>query len=147
MATQSQAVVPAAAPQFGAAAAAKRLKVVVVDDSPIFLELVCVLLEKNDAVQVSATANDGAAAIRAVFEHHPDVVLMDIDMPKMSGLTASAILSLAYSKLKVVLMSAEDTFALRMEAAESGAHAFLDKGRISVELPELLCTFAQPNPA
>ena len=136
MATRIEATVTGGAglaPQPGV----ERLRILVVDDAPSFLELTCLVLGSVEGVEVIATAVNGAEAIRAVLEHHPDVVLMDVDMPKMYGLVACSIVAMAYAGTRVVLMSAEDTPGLRAECAQAGAHAFLNKADLTAKFPSL----------
>lgn len=146
MATRPQTIAPNAAVFVPGGTGAKRPTVLVVDDSPEFLELACLLVEKSDMADVVATAGDGAEAIRAVLQHHPDVILMDVEMPRMSGLVSCAILSLAFSRVKVVLMSAENTPGMRTQCRESGAHAFLNKVTLIEDLPLLLEDLDAPGP-
>src|SRR5438552_4154639 len=69
-------------------AVAEPLRVVVVDDSVEFLEVVSGLVELEDSIEVVGKATDGTEAIHAVAELSPDLVLMDVNMPYMNGLTA-----------------------------------------------------------
>ena len=57
------------------------IRIVVVDDSPLYRRTVCNMLEKQPNLQVVAEAGDGLYAIQAVEKHRPDVVLMDVSMP------------------------------------------------------------------
>lgn len=114
------------------------VRVLVVDDSPQFLEVVCVLLELEDRVDVVGRANDGAEAIRAVAALRPDLVLMDVQMPTMNGITAALIISTCFPSTKVVLMSADESPELREQSRRCGARAFLEKRSFRKRLPEVL---------
>ena len=70
--------------------AATPIRIVVVDDSPLYRRTVCNILEKQPNMQVVAEAGDGLYAIQAVKIHRPDVVLMDVTMPMLDGVEASA---------------------------------------------------------
>ena len=65
------------------------IRVVVVDDQAMVREGLRLILDLQDDIEVVAEAGDGQAALRAVAEHRPDVVLMDIRMPVMDGLQAT----------------------------------------------------------
>jgi response regulator RpfG family c-di-GMP phosphodiesterase len=64
-----------------------RIRTVVVDDSPTFLQVACELLELDPAIDVVARAGKGGEAIETVMKTKPDMVLMDVNMPYLDGLT------------------------------------------------------------
>lgn len=103
--------------------AVRRRRTVVVDDSPGYVEVVCALLSLDDAIDVVGRASDGAEAIQMVAELSPDLVLMDVHMPGMSGLRAAALLNDFFPETVVVLMSAEELPA----AITIGACGFVRK--------------------
>ena len=64
----------------------RRLRAVVVDDEPLARDLVCAILGERDDVEVCAVCADGEAALAAIAEHRPDVVVLDVEMPGLSGI-------------------------------------------------------------
>ena len=68
-----------------------RKRTLVVDDSETILHAICSLLEHHDVVEVAGRAESGTQAIDAVLELKPDLILMDADMPGMSGLENGAV--------------------------------------------------------
>ncbi|MFY9572006.1 MAG: response regulator, partial [Blastocatellia bacterium] len=66
----------------------KKIRVLVVDDSALMRKLVSNLLDKDPEIEVIATAIDGCFALTKVAQLKPDVVTLDVDMPRMDGLTA-----------------------------------------------------------
>jgi CheY-like chemotaxis protein len=80
---------------------------------------------------------DGLAAIETYIEHRPDVVLMDIEMPTMDGLTATQKIRQHCSSAKIVVITSYDDSDLREAAFEAGACRYMTKQDIS-ELPEIL---------
>jgi YesN/AraC family two-component response regulator len=65
------------------------IRVLVADDQAMVREGLRMILEAQDDIEVVGEAGDGQAALHAVAEHRPDVVLMDIRMPGMDGLQAT----------------------------------------------------------
>lgn len=102
-------------------------RVVVVDDSPEFLEVICGLLRLEDSLEVAGTASDGTGAIQTASELQPDIILMDVNMPFMNGLKAALILSQHFPEIKVILMSSDDSLSTRIACKSSGAHALVYK--------------------
>ena len=105
------------------------IKVLIVEDSPVVRELLMFILSSDPAIEVIGTANDGEEAVRAVREKRPDVVTMDIIMPKMDGFEATRII-METTPTPIVIVSAsgdskevEKTF----RAIESGALAAISK--------------------
>jgi chemotaxis response regulator CheB len=64
-----------------------RIRTVVVDDSPTFLQVACELLELDPTIDLVARAGKGGEAIETVMKTKPDMVLMDVNMPYLDGLT------------------------------------------------------------
>lgn len=115
-----------------------RKRVVVVDDSLTILHAICSLLEHQDIVEVVGRAESGPETIEAVSSLRPDMVLMDADMPGMSGLRTALLLSQTSPATKVVLMSMDATAQFRRACAGCGAHAVIYKPKFLSELAQLL---------
>src|SRR5438128_9556011 len=81
------------------------IKVLVVDDHALFREGLKLLLEGLENVTVVGEADDGQEALRLIGEQHPDVALMDISMPGMSGLTAAARAATVFPGTRVIMLS------------------------------------------
>lgn len=127
MASNNQALVSSSLQQPKAASLPRQIRVMVVDDSPDFLEVVCGLLNLEDSIEVIGTATDGSGAIQAASDLHPDVILMDVQMPYMNGVTTALLLSQHFPEIKVILMSADESLQTRIACQSSGARAFVYK--------------------
>ena len=127
MASNNQALVSSSLQQPATAVLPRQIRVVVVDDSPDFLEVVCGLLSLEDFIEVVGKATDGSGAIQAVSDLHPDVVLMDVQMPYMNGQTTALLLSQHFPEIRVILMSADESLQTRIACQSSGARAFVYK--------------------
>lgn len=105
------------------------IRVVIVDDSPVILELLTFGLMEDPLLQVVGTAHDGEDAIRVVAEKHPDIVLMDINMPTMDGFEATRRIMETNAVPIVIMTSARDPreVAVSFEALQAGALACLQK--------------------
>jgi two-component system response regulator DesR len=115
-----------------------RKRTVVVDDSLTILHAICSLLEHQEIVEVVGRAESGQETIGAVSDLRPDLVLMDADMPGMSGLRASLLLSQASFAPKVVLMSMDTTPQFRRACSACGAFAVIYKPKFLSELARLI---------
>lgn len=106
---------------------AVRIRVVVADDQRVVREGIELMLSLTDGVQVVATAADGEAAVAAVAEHDPDVVLMDLRMPRCDGVTATRRVRAEYPRSQVVVLTtfADDESVLA--ALRAGARGYLTK--------------------
>lgn len=114
------------------------LNMIVVDDSPDLLEVVCALLEKNSDVKIIARGNDGSEALGLVSAMAPDLVLMDVQMPHVDGIAAAALITMHFPETMVILMSGDDSPELRAQCRDCGAHAFIHKPRLGLELADLI---------
>lgn len=89
-----------------------RLRTMIVDDEPLAVERLEILCSDLPAIEIVGTANDGVAALRLAQQLMPDLILLDIGMPKMDGINAARALGLMDKKPGVVLVTAYDNFAV-----------------------------------
>ena len=94
---------------------ADQLSILLVDDSRSVLAQLEGLLSDMDGANVVGVARDGGEAIRMVAELHPDLVLMDIVMPRMDGLSALRVLHANHPQVKVAMLSSVGGTASRAE--------------------------------
>lgn len=89
-----------------------RLRTMIVDDEPLAIERLEILCGEQSAIEVVGTANDGVAALRLAQQLTPDLIFLDIGMPKMDGINAARALGLMEKKPAIVLVTAYDNFAV-----------------------------------
>jgi len=111
--------------------------VLVVDDLPSFRRLMRALLEQFGLGPVYEAA-DGAAGIEEALRVRPDLITLDLAMPKMDGLTAAERLARLLPDTPVVIISGFDDLALRHRAEEAGVAAFVVKPFEQAELRQRL---------
>ncbi|MGZ4843827.1 MAG: response regulator transcription factor [Candidatus Angelobacter sp.] len=115
-----------------------RKKTLVVDDSETILHAICTLLEHHDILEVAGRAESGTQTLDAVLDLKPDLVLMDADMPGMSGLRTALLLSQLSPTTEIILMSMDTSPQFRAACAGCGAKAVIYKPRFLLELSALL---------
>jgi two-component system, NarL family, invasion response regulator UvrY len=123
-----------------------RKRALVVDDSETILHAICSLLDYHNLVEVAGRAESGTQAVDAVLELKPDLVLMDADMPGMSGLRTALLLSQMAPGTEVILMSMDTSLRFRAACAGCGAKAVIYKPRFLRELSALLERPLRPGP-
>jgi DNA-binding NarL/FixJ family response regulator len=103
------------------------IRVVIADDHLVVRSGLERLLEGWPNVTVVGTAADGAEAVRLTSLHQPDVVLMDVSMPNMSGLEATRRIAAAWPEVQVVVLTSFDDRPTVAEAIDAGAIGYLLK--------------------
>ncbi|MGH3357473.1 MAG: response regulator transcription factor [Nocardioidaceae bacterium] len=103
------------------------IKVLIVDDDALVRAGLAMILGGADDITVLAEAGDGKESLAAVSEHRPDVVLMDIRMPRMDGLEATALIGQQPSPPKVIVLTTFDADDDVSRALRAGASGFLLK--------------------
>jgi DNA-binding NarL/FixJ family response regulator len=103
------------------------ISVILVDDHVLFRQALRHLLETVPDIRVVAEASDGSAVERLVERHQPDVVVMDVSMPAIDGITATGMLRDRYPHLGIIVLTmfAEDAQVIR--AIRAGADGYLLK--------------------
>ena len=104
------------------------IKVVVVDDHQIVREGLASLLGALDGIEVVGTAEDGRDAVHVVAEASPDVVVMDIQMPRLDGLEATRMITGRQPEVKVVMLTMNEDDETVLSAMRAGASGYLLKG-------------------
>lgn len=105
----------------------KRTRVLIVDDHALSRKGIAAILEPDPAFLVVGEAADGAEALAKVRELQPDLVLMDIRMPEMSGLEATKRIKAEHPHVIVVILSVSDDVRDFFEAIKLGAQGYLLK--------------------
>jgi DNA-binding NarL/FixJ family response regulator len=103
------------------------VRVVVVDDEPMVCAHLRTILGSSAAIEVVDEAHDGAAGVEAVVRARPDVVLMDLRMPRMDGITAIERISELADPPAVVVLTTFDADQYVLRALRAGAAGFLVK--------------------
>src|SRR3954463_1246204 len=108
------------------------IRVLICDDHALFRRGLIMVLESEEGIDVVAEAEDGQEAIRKVDEVAPDVILMDVRMPRMSGIEATRAISDTAPAAKVLMLTVSDDEQDLYEAVKAGATGYLLK-EISIE--------------
>jgi two-component system, NarL family, invasion response regulator UvrY len=114
------------------------VRVVIVDDQPPFREAARLVFDLLDDFDVVGEATSGEEALAAVAALSPDLVLMDINLPGMSGVEATRRLREQHPDVVAVLVSTYEVEDLPLGAATSGALAYVHKEHLDADLVEQL---------
>jgi DNA-binding NarL/FixJ family response regulator len=122
------------------------MRVLIADDHPLFRDGLRSLLEAR-GVDVVGEATTGREAVDKAKQLRPDIVLMDLNMPEMNGLTATRLISADAPEIKVVVLTASEDDADLFEAIKSGAQGYIFKNLGSDALFQLLEGVGRGEPA
>jgi DNA-binding NarL/FixJ family response regulator len=110
------------------------IRVMLVDDDPLVRSGLRMLFGGAPEIEVVAEAEDGDQVLAAVDRHRPDVVLMDIRMPRLDGVSAAALLARQPAPPKVLMLTTFDADDLVFRALRAGAAGFLLKDTPPAEI-------------
>ena len=110
------------------------VRIVIADDHRLFAKTLEALVAGEPELEVVGVAEDGVEAIELSATLSPDLVLMDIDMPRLDGLTATARMRELGLSAAVIVLTASDDPAHSQQALSIGAAAYLTKDRVATTL-------------
>ncbi|WP_223789787.1 response regulator [Marinicella meishanensis] len=112
------------------------IKVMLVDDHDIVRTGIRLVLEKMSGIRIVGECNDGYQALAMVEQEKPDVVLMDVNMPRMSGLEATKKITDIDPFVKIIILTIHAKNPYPKQLLDAGANGYLTKGCAAEELEE-----------
>lgn len=110
------------------------IRLIIVDDQPVIRRGLSMMLGAEPDIDVVAQAANGAEAIALAIQHRPDVVVMDLQMPRVGGVVATREITAALPQTRIVVLTTFDDDELVFEAIRAGAQAYLLKDSSEAEV-------------
>jgi len=120
----------------------KTIKVLICDDHPLVLEGICAVLETYAHIEVVGAVNSARAALALAETHQPDVVMMDINMPDLSGLDAVELFRERFPQARLLMLSMHDSREYISTAVMYGASGYILKDVSTSEIIAAIETVA-----
>ena len=124
----------------------RKLRIVVADDHALMRRGICDLLESEPGWEVVAEAGNGREAVDAVASSKPDVLVIDLAMPELNGLTATREILRSFPKVEVVLLTMHNTDQTIREVLQSGARGYVLKSDAEQDLITAVKAVASGKP-
>ena len=109
-------------------------RILVVDDHEPVRRSIQTLVSSRNGWLVCGEAADGLQAVEQAKSLHPDLIIMDVSMPKMNGLDATQIILREVRESRILMISQNDPEIVRLQALEASAHGFIEKSHIQRDL-------------
>ena len=106
------------------------IKILIVEDQTSDLFLLESFFSHHLDISLIGSASNGQEAVRIVRKYHPDIVIMDINLPVMNGIEATKIITQQFEQIKVILFTSHDDWQIRNLAIKAGANAFVNKAHL-----------------
>ena len=116
------------------------IKVLIADDQELIRQSLQIVLNSKQDIEVSDVASNGQEVIRCIRKNKPDIILMDVRMPKMDGVQCTKIIKEVYPQIKIIILTTFDDDEYVYSALKYGASGYLLKGVSMDELSEAIRT-------
>ena len=123
----------------------KKIKLALVDDQSLIREGLSMILSLCEDFEIVGEASNGVEAVSLVQEKHPDIVLMDIRMPKMDGVESTKIIKCKYPEIKVIILTTFNENGYIFEGLKNGADGYILKDLKSDEIIKGIKTVYEGN--
>lgn len=110
------------------------IRILLVDDHPIVRQGLRTLLEGRTGWEVVGEASDGAEAVEKAKNLKPDVMVLDVTMPRMNGLEACRLLRMQAPQLEILFVTQHDSPQMMREALDAGARGYVVKSNAARDL-------------
>jgi DNA-binding NarL/FixJ family response regulator len=114
------------------------IRTLVVDDSAAALHSICLFLKLQPNINIVGTARDGRQGLTSARALHPDLVLLDVQMPLMNGIEAATRLRQDMPGTRIIMVTVHDSPEVREACRECGADAFIAKEHLDEEFPAIV---------
>ncbi len=118
----------------------ERVKVIIVDDHKLVTDCISLFLSGAESIEVIGVAHSGQEALDLLKTLKPDVMLLDISMPNMSGIETTAAIKKNFSDIKILILSMHSDYNNISDAIDVGADGYVPKDVSSEELVEAIVT-------
>ena len=119
------------------------VKVLIADDQELIRESLKIILDSKPDIEVTDAVSDGLEVIRSVREKRPDIILLDIRMPRLDGVSCTKIIKEGYPYIKIIILTTFDDDEYVFNALKYGASGYLLKGISMDSLVEAINTVYQ----
>ncbi len=126
--------------------AEKQIRLMIAEDQSVIRKALAALLALEKDIAVVATAADGEQAVSAALAYAPDVVLMDLKMPRMDGIAATRAILAKAPSIRVIMLTTFDADELVFEAVSAGAQGYLLKDAEEAEILSAIRAAARGEP-
>lgn len=116
------------------------IKVLIADDQELIRQSLQIVLNSKQNIEVSDVAANGQEVIQCIRKNKPDIILMDIRMPKMDGVQCTKIIKENYPQIKIIILTTFDDDEYVFNALKYGASGYLLKGVSMDELSDAIRT-------
>lgn len=116
------------------------IKVLIADDQELIRESLRIVLSTHQDIQVTGAVGNGFEVLDSIKEAKPDVILMDIRMPKMDGVICTKTVKIAYPDIKIIILTTFDDDEFIFSALKYGASGYLLKGISMDDLYQAILT-------
>jgi DNA-binding NarL/FixJ family response regulator len=116
----------------------REIRVLAVDDHALLRKGIRVLISAEPDMKLVAEASNGHEAIAEFKKHRPDITLMDLQMPEMSGIESIIAIRSGFPDARIIVLTTYPGDVQVLRALKAGARGYLLKGQVSKDLPEVI---------